>query len=61
MLQIHYTKSNHLTLQAAKANRKDSQRLALHANTIIEAIADAVQDPRCLDMDLKARIDSFIQ
>ncbi|KAF7973822.1 hypothetical protein HWV62_14208 [Athelia sp. TMB] len=45
--------------QAAKANKKESRQLALRAKNILDAIADAVQDPHCLDPDLQCRIHRF--
>ncbi|KAF7986794.1 hypothetical protein HWV62_20414 [Athelia sp. TMB] len=44
---------------AAKANKKESRQLALRAKNILDAIADAVQDPHCLDPDLQCRIHRF--
>ncbi|KAF7986795.1 hypothetical protein HWV62_20416 [Athelia sp. TMB] len=44
---------------AAKANKKESCRLALRAEDILYAIADAVQDPHYLEPDLQRRILRF--
>ncbi|KZP10753.1 hypothetical protein FIBSPDRAFT_937864 [Athelia psychrophila] len=46
---------------AAKSNKKESRQLALRADAILEAIETTVRDPRHLDSDLKARIESFTQ
>lgn len=53
--------SDALILQAAKSNKKESRQLALRADAILEAIETTVRDPRHLDSDLKARIESFTQ